>query len=238
MSKLNIILPCAGAGTRLGLPYPKEVFILEQDKALIDYTFSALLTEKDFVKSVTIVLTPEKVSIVNYLKKWSDHFYIRFCYFNPKYTEWAGSIRSSAEDFSDKNVVLLPDSIITPERGYPILGKFDELLSENDIVFAYKREKDPDKLKNLGALEISAAGAVKRFCDKPQSKHELYNAFWCSFGFRKEIGDSLLQIMQNSIAKKSVDLADISKKIGSFPVESYRDLGTWESIEGFHRIRN
>ena len=38
--KLNIILPSAGKGTRLNLPYPKEILRLDSDSALIDNCFN------------------------------------------------------------------------------------------------------------------------------------------------------------------------------------------------------
>jgi 2-C-methyl-D-erythritol 4-phosphate cytidylyltransferase len=35
MNKLTVILPAAGKGTRLNLPYPKEILRLNKEKALI-----------------------------------------------------------------------------------------------------------------------------------------------------------------------------------------------------------
>ena len=39
MSDLTVILPAAGQGTRLNLPYPKEILRLDKEQALIDYSF-------------------------------------------------------------------------------------------------------------------------------------------------------------------------------------------------------
>ena len=39
MNKLTVILPAAGKGTRLNLPYPKEILRVNQEKALIDHSF-------------------------------------------------------------------------------------------------------------------------------------------------------------------------------------------------------
>ena len=38
--KLTVILPSAGRGTRLNLPYPKEILRLDGDSALIDNCFN------------------------------------------------------------------------------------------------------------------------------------------------------------------------------------------------------
>ena len=40
MADLTVILPCAGEGTRLSLPYPKEILRLDKDHALIDNCFN------------------------------------------------------------------------------------------------------------------------------------------------------------------------------------------------------
>ena len=40
MSKLTVILPAAGKGTRLNLPYPKEILRINNDEALIDNSFN------------------------------------------------------------------------------------------------------------------------------------------------------------------------------------------------------
>ena len=39
MNKLTVILPAAGKGTRLNLPYPKEILRLNKEKAIIDSSF-------------------------------------------------------------------------------------------------------------------------------------------------------------------------------------------------------
>src|SRR4029079_16258576 len=98
-AKLNVIVPCAGKGTRLGLPYPKEVHLVAANTALIDLTFGQLDEHRDEIDSVTVVLAPEKGELVSYLARWAGHFHIRYCYFNPAYHEWAGSILSSEPEF-------------------------------------------------------------------------------------------------------------------------------------------
>ena len=40
MKKLTVILPAAGKGSRLNLPYPKEILRVNKDKALIDNSFN------------------------------------------------------------------------------------------------------------------------------------------------------------------------------------------------------
>lgn len=229
MEKINIILPCAGLGTRLGLPYPKETHMIAENTALIDLTFQSLLKGKQYIDAVTVILAPEKGILLEHLKKWSSEFYIRFCYFNDNYNEWAGSVLSAEPDFHEKNVVLLPDSYIVENSKNAILPTFDRLLSKHSSVFACKLEEDKNMLRNLGALTVKD-GIVTSFCDKPTSSYKKYNAFWCSFGFQKEAGRPLLEMMMNSIQKEPVNIQDICPSNAAFFVDDYKDLGTWPSL--------
>jgi 2-C-methyl-D-erythritol 4-phosphate cytidylyltransferase len=49
---LNIILPCAGKGSRLGLSYPKEIHQIDHDVRLIDLSLLdyAFHTEKKSIE--------------------------------------------------------------------------------------------------------------------------------------------------------------------------------------------
>ena len=43
MTKLTVILPCAGQGTRLDLSYPKEIHSIEKSKSLIDFVTKSVI---------------------------------------------------------------------------------------------------------------------------------------------------------------------------------------------------
>lgn len=226
---MNVIMPCAGSGLRLGLPYPKELHFISEKTALIDLSFEKLLPYKDIVDSVTIILSPAKGTLIEYLSRWSKDFHIRFCYFNDNYFEWAGSILSSEPDFGDKNVVLLPDSFILEDANLSLVGTFDAMLDEHDVVFAYRPELDKRKYMNLGALNVTD-GKVTAFCDKPKNQLERFNGYWCSFGFGREFGRPLLELMTRSIQRHDVDINELGASIGCFPVRDYIDLGVWPNV--------
>ena len=61
---LNLILPCAGSGTRLGLFYPKETHLIAENTALLDLSLRLCEPHREFIDTVTIVLTPQKAEIV------------------------------------------------------------------------------------------------------------------------------------------------------------------------------
>jgi NDP-sugar pyrophosphorylase family protein len=231
-AKLNVILPCAGKGTRLGLPYPKEMHLVAANTALIDLTFRHLDEHRGDIDSVTVVLAPEKGSLVSYLEKWSGHFHLRYVYFNDDYHEWAGSILSSAPEFTDKNVVFLPDSLLESRPEQPVVPAFRALLEEADAAFAYLPESRPEVLRNLGALRVQD-GHVEAFCDKPDNGFDAYNAFWCAFGFRGPAGRPLLEAMTRSIQRRPIDVAELGQRVRAFAVDGYFDLGVWPNLHEY-----
>ena len=69
---LTVILPAAGKGTRLNLPYPKEILRLDKNQALIDYSFDWF---KDYDRNsvdFVVVINEYKTEIVEYLSKYKD----------------------------------------------------------------------------------------------------------------------------------------------------------------------
>ena len=78
--KLTVIMPAAGKGSRLGLPYPKEIMHLEEDKALIDYSFDFFKNKSKEEVEFVIVINEHKTDIVKYLSKYKDRFKISFTY--------------------------------------------------------------------------------------------------------------------------------------------------------------
>ena len=233
---LNLILPCAGSGTRLGLAYAKETHLIAENTALLDLSLRLCEPHREKIQSITVVLTPEKAEIVRFLDKWRKAFEIRFCYFNDLNFEWAGSILSAEPLFAERNLVLLPDSYLRENADQPIVQTMDELLENHDVAFAYMRESEAERLSTLGALTIAADGRVTAFCDKPDADQRGFNGFWGAFGFRNIAGRPLLEMMTQSIRREPVDISTLGLDITSFELQGYDDLGNWPSLHSF--IRN
>ena len=74
--KLTVILPSAGKGTRLNLPYPKEILRLDNDNALIDNCFNFF---KDYGRNqveFVVVINEDKTDLIKYLAKYKDRYNI------------------------------------------------------------------------------------------------------------------------------------------------------------------
>jgi len=238
---LTIILPCAGEGSRLNLGYPKELYEISKEHKLIDFTLEHIITS---VKSgvseinVSVVITKIKENVYEYVNKKLSKFNINVnkVYFNNNYREWPGSVFSAKETFSENNVVLLPDSYMMiseksqfqSQKAKTIIEMFQSALETDKAVFAYIKTKDIKKLSNLGAMNIEH-DKINLFKDKPKKDVHLYNAFWACYGFKREVAYKLYEFLLNSVYSIS-DNSIPPFNFGGFPIFSFADLGTWNSI--------
>lgn len=227
---LNVILPCAGEVTRLGLPYPKEMHHVANGMGLIDLSLQRLYPHRDRIARVTITLTPSKAELVRYLGTWRGAFPFAFTYFDERNEEWPGSILSAEALYMARNIVLLPDSLILEEPHWPVVPTCDRLLGEHDLVFGVKGEQS-ERLRSLGAVRGEADGRVTAFCDKPSEALDRFNGFWGCFGFTGHTGRSILEMMTASVKRSPVDLASLPLRgVAGFPLFGYHDLGVWAQL--------
>jgi len=242
MSELTVILPCAGEGTRLSLPYPKEIFSIEKNKSLIDYTFDLFSNYGRRDVEFVITLNENKTDLVKYLSRYKHRYNVSFTYFNPTETEYTGSIKSAKHLFGEKNLVLLPDTYLKLKTSEDILKLVDNSLNETGFTFFYKKEQDPSMLKTKGALIISNDNQVLDYEDKPQENLDRFNAFWCSFAFRKRVFDSCIEFMEKSTLNHRLLVDEIKNtpiyNSKAIEVDQYIDLGTWEQIYKFVLDKN
>ena len=241
---LTIILPCAGEGSRLSLGYPKELYAISEEHKLIDFTLEHIIAG---VKSgvsdidVSVVITKTKENVYEHVSKKLSKFNINVnkVYFNNNYREWPGSVFSAKETFSENNVVLLPDSYMMISeknqfynlKGKTIIEMFQSTLEKDKAVFAYIKTKDIKKLSNLGAMNIEH-DKINLFKDKPKKDIHLYNGFWTCYGFKREVAYKLYEFLLNSVYNISDNLIP-PFNFGGFPIFSFADLGTWNSIEEY-----
>lgn len=234
MSLLTVIMPAAGKGTRLNLPYPKEILRLDKEQALIDYSFDFFRDYGRRDVEFVIVINEEKTEIVKYLSHYKDKFNISFTFQNPNEQEYTGAIKSAKHLFGEHNVVLLPDTIMTLKPGVELVDAVQNSLNETGFTFFYKKESEEKMLKTKGALTIDVGGLVQAYEDKPESDVERFNAFWCSFAFNRRAFDSAISFMEKSTLKQRVLPAEIEKTpiylSKGIEVSDYKDLGTWDEI--------
>ena len=234
MSKLTVILPAAGKGTRLNLPYPKEILRIDKEQALIDHSFDLFSglgrDDVDFL----VVINEEKTEIVKYLSKYKSRYNVSFTYQNPDELEYTGAIKSAQHLFGENNIVLLPDTILTLPKGGNLAYEVHHNLEENGFTFLFKSETDEKMLTTKGCLLLDAELRVLAYEDKPSENIAMFNGYWCAFAFKKEVFDECISFMEQSTLKLEQPETVIEQtklfRSKAIVVDDYKDLGTWDQI--------
>ncbi len=234
-----IILPCAGKGTRLGLAASKEIYQVEPNKKLIDYSLNHI-KKSNYVSKIVIVIHPSKIDLINYIHSIKETLPpISFVFQKENYFDWPGGIWSAEDLLDENNIALLPDSVLIPKnKSTSIIDQMREkMLGGDHITFSYKKEDDKNRIKSLGALYVDeTTNEIKHYKEKPQKNTDDFNAFWCSFGFKKESSNDLFRLME-SLTKKDGEreFKEIKDKykIAGIEIEEYHDLGTWDNLQKY-----
>ena len=234
MSKLTVILPAAGSGSRLNLPYPKEILRVDKEKALIDNSFDLFDgLGRDDVEFV-VVINEEKTEIIKYLSKYKSQFNVSFTYQDPKEVEYTGAIKSAKHLFGENNIVLLPDTILKLPAGINLAYEVHKNLKEKSFAFLFKPEINEKMLNTKGCLQLDNDQRVLDYEDKPTHNMDRFNGYWCAFAFKKDIFDECIKFMEQSTLKieKPKTFIKQTNIFGSkvIQVEDFKDLGTWEEI--------
>jgi len=228
----SVILPCAGTGSRLNLPYPKEIHGVIEGKSMIDFTIERLkhLSKKPLI---IVIINENKLSLQKYLlKKWSN---FEFLFLFQKGIEFLGAINDSLPYTLENNLILLPDQVIKEsgviERTFVALER-GALTS----IIGYKRNNF-DKLHDEGVFK-SNKDTLTELAEKPGIYKEVnYESIWCGLGFKGSISGDFLNALQNLYKKKVLLKNDLKNtplyNSPIFYVEEYIDLGTWERLNNF-----
>lgn len=236
---VSIILPCAGRDARLNLPYPKELIRISEDMSVIDCSFRHILASR--VKSrVIVVVGPHKFDTVRYLyEKYNDKIDLVFVFQknNDNDKDITGVVRSAEHLFGDKNIILMPNAIIEcKDKSIPLIDKMLKSLNDRPFVFMSKDESSVSRLKLFGALNIKD-GKVIDYEDKPSKNIGKYNAFWVSYGFRKEVFSEISAAIEQSVFKKANFKKAFRKsflyKSRVVKIDEYTDIGTWTNLNAY-----
>lgn len=232
-----VVIPCAGKGQRLALPYPKELLALGPGRTLIDATLE--LVPRDREIRVVVVVRPEKVELVRYLGRYAGELSIAFVHQPSEFTECTGAVMCARPWFGEVNAVLLPDEIIKPaaEAPEPVVSLLDAVADE-PFAFLAQLESDADRLRAEGALAVvvDASGRSRAVdvADRPTEGLDHFNAVWTGFAFRCDAATTALTILHRQITGQAVSSEELraSPLHGArvVPVASCTDVGTWDAL--------
>lgn len=166
MDQMTGIIPAAGKGTRLGLPYPKELLpiALYEDRMLTVLESNILQMTSAGITNITIVLRPEKDIIRRYLGDFAwgaDLFYV---YQETNLTtEGLPDAVRAAHTRSDLCVMLMGDVYFT-EPG--VVSKLVQAMNVRKNAVVGVGTWITDQPQRFGIVD-SEAGWVKSIVDKP-----------------------------------------------------------------------
>ena len=194
MDRLTVILPAAGKGQRLDLPYPKEIMRIEKDRGLIDYSFDLFKNFKRSEVNFVVVINEHKTEIVKYLAKYKEFFDISFTYQNPKELEYTGAIKSAKHLFGEYNLVLLPDTVLKLSPSFDIKNKLKKILDDHPFTFLFYNDPESATLKTKGCLRLNKSSLVIEYEDKPLTGLEDLMVTGVGLVFEKTILIKILSI--------------------------------------------
>ena len=236
MKEITFIIPCAGKGSRLGIPFPKEMLPIDKEMTLIDKCFENLKQFKDICQ-IVIIISKEKEELVKYLSKYSDEFNIYFVYQKTYYKELIGAIKSAEDFFLEKNVIILPDILINDENLEMKLHHYINILNYQDYSFLITHETDKNILSKVGNVIVFNNKIIDAI-DKPDiyTINQLdLSHYWVSIAFKK---DSDFFNFFNDLQKNKT-MIELNRSINYdySEIDFALDLGVWQNIEKFYKIK-
>ncbi|MGC4851868.1 NTP transferase domain-containing protein [Micromonospora sp. DT4] len=235
MTRLTVVLPCAGRGSRLDLPFPKELLPGPDGRVLIDHSF-ALLADADV--QVLLVVGPDRQATISHVARRYTTIPVAAV---PQLSDtdgWIGAVLSALPFVIGRALVLLPDQVLQTAPNDDPIGRADQMLHDADACLLAARCADADRLAVDGALTVTyqpggGPALLRRIADKPGAAAVAgHNAVWFGLGFRRAAADQVLAQMRAAQDR----LLDMTALRGGplhdapvIEVPPFLDCGTWPS---------
>lgn len=235
---MNVLLPASGLGQRNRAEGPVKELLIRQglggSRPLIEFSFLHLLepAASGRVKKIVILTRKEKLApfeawlqafkqCLEWKAAGSDAPSVEFFIHEPSSEEeWPRTLLASRHLWSEKNLILLPDTqLMLPEklRSTGLVGLFDLRLETLDTLWAVSRM---ESAATVGYGVISETSQGLTVTEKPKESNS--NKVWGCFGFRRAAGASLLQKLEESThSHRPFALPQAS---GLVDLESFSDL--------------
>ena len=237
------LIPAAGKGMRLGLPYPKELYPVirhNRYKPIAQYIVENLTDAG--VKEIVFVINETKHQLIGYFGN-GQRFGCRFTYVvqegrgdaNAQSPGLAHALDAAYHVVRGKTVLFgMADTIIKPRNAFWHLR--EAIQPEEQMALGLFDVTRPEK---FGMVAMNSEGVVEQIIDKPQQTH-LTQAWGCQL-WRPEFTEHLHTAVQHH------DISDYAKIINQaidqgmqlrgvlLPGNRYTDLGTYDEIMEMER---
>ena len=238
------LVPAAGKGMRLNLPYPKELYPIIRDnryKPLAQFVVENLIASG--AKHIVFVINETKHQLVGYFGS-GKRFGCRFSYVVQDYDNnqsestspgLANALDSAYHLIKEKTVLFgMADTIMQPQNVFSnLLGAAQ---SQDQVILGLFKVDRPEK---FGMVEYDSNWRVKQIIDKPK-KTDLKYAWGC-IAWRPQFSEFMHScINEENISDFALIMNNAIRQGLSFrsfipPGGSYADLGTYVEILDMER---
>lgn len=225
--EVTVILPCAGTGSRLGLPFPKELAPLGPGRVVIDSCLDLIWAlPPDFCR-VLVMDDGNRGHTVSHIKKRLPGVPVARAEQDARAGNLPDAVLYLEPWFSAVNILMLPDVIYTANT----LAVIDLAKHVKASQFAFAAAKmEASRLAELGALKLSDDGTVLSYQDKPSDPGS-FHAAWGMIGFSgtRDGVDGLRLVALSTAAAGGGPIA-VPPVIKSpvVMIDDFRDCGTWK----------
>lgn len=243
-SELIGLIPAAGKGLRLGLPYPKELYPIIRDnryKPIAQYVLENLTSAG--IRDIVFVINETKHQLIGYFGSGS-RFDCHISYVVQETEENDDQSTSpglayaldSAHHLTKSKIVCfgMPDTILNPH------DVFSQVLSGwrlgSSLALGLFPITRPEK---SGAVELDSEGGVIQIIDKPERTSLTLG--WACMVWKPDFTEYLHLCVNSSNIVDFAEVMNSAIKLGmdfqGTPIKdgSYIDLGTYEDIMELER---
>lgn len=233
------LIPAAGKGVRLGLPYPKELYPIIREnryKPVAQFVVDNLVTAG--VRDIVIVINETKAQLLGYFGD-GRRFGCNIAYTVQEPAAAAGASTSPGlADALDAGYHLtrnrtvhfgMADTIMAPPDVFARASA--AMAPEDDVMLALFRTTRPEK---FGMVRLGEGGRALEIVDKPRERTTL-TEMWGAIVWRPRF----TELLHEKVRTNETDFAKILNgaiREGlqvsgvSIPNGSFSDLGTYEEI--------
>ena len=225
--QVTVILPCAGSGSRLGLPFPKELAPLGPGRCAADSSLD-LIREAAGASDVRVILMTDgkRDLTAAYVREKLPGVPVAEIIQDPSAPDLAEAVIALQPWLGYANVLLLPD-VIYGWAGDPVTEVASEASSYGFAVAAVKA--GAGQIRQAGALRV-AGDRIEAYEDKPADPSG-YDSLWGMLAFSNgTFGvDGLRLVAASASRARKGPVTD--PPVWGAPVtwlQGFRDCGTWD----------
>lgn len=232
------LIPAAGKGVRLGLPYPKELYPIIREnryKPISQFVLNNLTAAG--VKHIVFVINETKHQLLGYFGN-GHRFGCNISYVVQEQSNegekstspgLSHALDSAYHLIRGKTVFFgMADTIMQPEGVFKIA--YEQLKPDEDVILVLFPTERPEK---FGMVKFDSEDKVIEIIDKP--KQTTLKEMWGCILWRPRFTEFLHEYVQRGVSDFAVIMnnaiqAGFNFKAIHFPEGVYIDLGTYDEI--------